>query len=98
MILPIKVVASDVGQWKVPLQQARDPVFFMPLVLYVFAKSFFSLWQGAAAAAVLSLRARAPHSLPSAAARRLADKGSAELRRCLILTAGGRSSVSVLAT
>ena len=45
LILPIKVVASDVGQWKVPLHKARDPGFFMPLVLHVFAKSFFRLWK-----------------------------------------------------
>ena len=32
-----QLVASDVGQWKVPLQQARDPGFLMPLVLHVFA-------------------------------------------------------------
>ena len=33
-----KAVASDVGQWKVPLQQAHDPAFLMPLVLHVFAE------------------------------------------------------------
>ena len=33
-----KVVASNVGQWKVPLQQAHDPDFLMPLVLHVFAE------------------------------------------------------------
>ena len=40
-----KVVASDVGQWKVPLQQAGDPGFLMPLVLHVLvlAKPLFCL-------------------------------------------------------
>ena len=38
-----KVVASDVGQWKVPLQQAGDPGFLMPLVLRVHAKPLFRL-------------------------------------------------------
>ena len=32
-------VVSDVGHWKVPLQQARDPCFQGPFVLYVFAKT-----------------------------------------------------------
>ena len=38
-----KVVASYVGQWKVPLQQGSDPCFLMSLVLHVFAKPLFSL-------------------------------------------------------
>ena len=38
-----KVEASDVGQWKVPLQQASDPGFLMPLVLHVLAKPLFNL-------------------------------------------------------
>ena len=43
LILPIKVVASYVGLWKVPLQQAHDPSFLTPLVLHVLAKSLFRL-------------------------------------------------------
>ena len=38
-----KVVASNVGQYKVQLQQAGDPGFLMPLVLYVLAKPLFCL-------------------------------------------------------
>ena len=36
-----KVVASEFGQWKVPLQQQGEPGFLMPLVLHVLAKSLF---------------------------------------------------------
>ena len=38
-----KVVASEFGQWKVPLQQQGEPGFLMPLVLHVLAKSLFCL-------------------------------------------------------
>ena len=38
-----KVVASNVGQWKVPLQKGRDPCFLMSLVLHVFAEPLFRL-------------------------------------------------------
>ena len=38
-----KVVASNVGQWKVPLQKGSDPCFLMSLVLHVFAEPLFSL-------------------------------------------------------
>ena len=38
-----KVVASNVGQWKVPLQKGRDPRFLMSLVLHVFAEPLFRL-------------------------------------------------------
>ena len=40
---PGKVVVSYVGQWKVPLQQASDPGFLMPLVLHLLAELHFSL-------------------------------------------------------
>ena len=33
-----KVIASDVGQWKVPPQQECGPCSLVPLVLHVFAK------------------------------------------------------------
>ena len=45
LILPIKVVASHVGQWKVLLQQARDPSSLMRLLLHVFAKLLFCFWE-----------------------------------------------------
>ena len=41
LILLIKAVASDVGQWKELLEQACDPSFLMPLELHVSAESLF---------------------------------------------------------
>ena len=38
-----KVVASNVGRWKVALQQCSDPSFLMFLVLHVLDESLFSL-------------------------------------------------------
>ena len=38
-----KVVASNVGQWKVPLQKGSDPFFLMSLVFHVFAEPLFLL-------------------------------------------------------
>ena len=38
-----QIVTSNVGQWKVPLQQGGDPDFFMPLELHIFAEPPFSL-------------------------------------------------------
>ena len=36
-----KVVASNVEQWKVPLQNGRDPYFLMSLALHVFVGKLF---------------------------------------------------------
>ena len=38
-----KIAASNVGQWKMPLQQCSDPCFLMSLVLHVFAEPLFRL-------------------------------------------------------
>ena len=53
-------------------------LYFMYLLDHCSGSQNSVLLPGAAAAAVCSLRAEAQRSLPRAAARRLADKGSAE--------------------
>ena len=36
-------MASDVGLWKVPLKQSRNPYFLVPLVLHLFSERLFLL-------------------------------------------------------
>ena len=88
-----------VRQWKVPLQQARDPGFLMPPLLHVFAESLFCL--------VAVLMCNLPESVQFALElcvlslvhwRRALPRKDwwKEPKWRLALTADGRSGVSVL--
>ena len=86
-----QIVASNVGQWKVPLQQGGDPGFFMPLVLHIFAEPLFSL--------VIIMMRNLPESVPFAPELLLLHLVAVAQQRCALPFPGigGRSLIGGLA-
>ena len=60
-----KVVANNVGQWKVPLEPCSDPCFLMSLALHVFAEPLFLLVDVKMCSLPESVRSGAQHPPPS---------------------------------